>query len=110
MIQAHALDAWTAPAARSSDAFRNLLVLGGFAAPLFLFLAGAGLIISADRAHPSEWRAAAARGLNRGLVIFALAFLFRLQALIVSPGGPLLGLFRVDILNILGLSMAAAAA
>jgi uncharacterized membrane protein len=110
MIQAHVLDAWTAPTARSANAFRHLTVLGGFAAPLFLFLAGAGLMIAAGRAAPgATWRTAAAAGVRRGLLIFVLAFLFRLQALIVSPGGPLLALFRVDILNIMGLTMAAVA-
>src|SRR5262249_52468545 len=39
---------------------------------------------------------------RRGLEIFVLAFLFRLQAFAVSPGSYLVTLFRVDILNIMG--------
>jgi len=39
---------------------------------------------------------------RRGLEIFILAFLFRLQGFIVTPGAPLVSLFRVDILNIMG--------
>jgi hypothetical protein len=46
---------------------------------------------------------------RRGLEIFALAFIFRAQSFIVSPGNPLVSLLRVDILNIMGPSMAAAA-
>jgi len=67
---------------------------------LFLWLAGVGMALSAARAV--ERSAAVAAVCRRGLEIFALAFLFRLQALLVSPGGPLIGLFRVDILNIMG--------
>src|SRR5258705_178123 len=40
MIEAHTFDAWTRPTSRVGHAFRNLTVLGGFAAPLFLWLAG----------------------------------------------------------------------
>ncbi len=49
MIEAHTLDAWTRAADRSSTAFGYLIVLGGFAAPLFLWLAGLGLVLSAER-------------------------------------------------------------
>jgi len=49
MIEAHTLDAWTRPADHSTLAFRNLTVLGGFAAPLFLWLAGTALVLSAER-------------------------------------------------------------
>ena len=46
--------------------------------------------------------------LRRGIEIFILAFLFRLQAFIVSPGSSPITLFRVDILNVMGPSIAAA--
>jgi uncharacterized membrane protein len=42
---------------------------------------------------------------RRGLEIFLLAFLFRLQGFIVTPGGAPVTLFRVDVLNIMGPSM-----
>jgi uncharacterized membrane protein len=111
MILAHVLDAWTAPAARASPAYRNLIVVGGLAAPLFLFLAGVGVLASVTRASLARgWPSAARAVIVRGLTIFALAFLFRLQAFVVSPGGPWIGLLRVDILNVIGLSMVAAGA
>src|SRR5207249_198965 len=45
---------------------------------------------------------------RRGLEIFVLAFLFRLQSFIVSPGAHPVSLFRVDILNIMGPAIVAA--
>lgn len=111
MIQAHILDAWTRPAERSTPAFACLNFLGGMAAPLFLWLAGLGLVLGAERAFAStgDRAAAASRSFWRGVQIFGLAFLFRLQSFIVSPGNPLLSLLRVDILNIMGPALAGAA-
>jgi uncharacterized membrane protein len=110
MIEAHTVDAWTRLAARNTIGFRNATVLGGFAAPLFLWLAGLGVAMAAARTEQRQGRAAAAEAAcRRGLEIFVLGFLFRLQALLLTPGGALLTLFRVDILNVMGPSMIAAA-
>src|ERR1700676_4207482 len=110
MIEAHTLDAWTRPADHSTLAFGNLSVLGGFAAPLFLWLAGTALVLSAERGARRTGRpnAPALAVVRRGLEIFILAFLFRLQAFIVSPGSSVVTLFRVDILNVMGPSIVAA--
>src|SRR3954470_9569592 len=109
MIEAHTVDAWTRFDARYTPGFRNATVLGGFAAPLFLCLAGLGVAIAAARTEARHGRAAAAAAAcRRGLEIFVLAFLFRLQALLLTPGGELLTVFRVDILNVMGPSMIAA--
>lgn len=104
MIEAHTTDAWTRPASKTTIAFRNATVLGGFAAPLFLWLAGVTLVLAAARAvEKTGDRAAAVEAIvRRGLQIFILGFLFRLQAFIVSPGNALVSLFRVDILNVMG--------
>ncbi|MGH2795712.1 MAG: hypothetical protein ACRDKG_15575, partial [Actinomycetota bacterium] len=48
MIEAHTLDAWTRPADRELRAFGWSLILGGFGAPLFLFLAGVAVALSAS--------------------------------------------------------------
>ena len=111
MIHAHVLDAWTAQTERKTLAFGYLNVLGGFAAPLFLWLAGFSLMLSAARALAGgQSRSAAARVIvRRGLEIFLLAFVFRAQSFIVSPGNPLVSLLRVDILNIMGPSIVVAA-
>jgi len=51
----------------------------------------------------------AALARRRALQIFGLAFLFRLQSWLISGGDPVQALLKVDILNIMGLSMLAAA-
>jgi uncharacterized membrane protein len=104
MIEAHTLDAWTRAASRSSIAYRNATILGGFAAPLFLWLAGLAVVLSATRtaARTGNRTRAVEAICRRGLEIFILAFLFRLQAFIVTPGSHPVTIFRVDILNVMG--------
>jgi uncharacterized membrane protein len=110
MIEAHTLDAWTRMRDRGSAAFGAATVLGGFAAPMFLWLAGTSAALSAAKAARSRGRGAAVEAVSRrGLEIFVLAFLFRLQAFVLTPGGPLITVFRVDILNIMGPAIVAAA-
>jgi uncharacterized membrane protein len=106
MIEAHTLDAWTRFADRRGMAFRDATVLGGFAAPMFLWLAGLGVALAAARAAERRGqRAAIEAACRRGLEIFVLAFLFRLQAWVLTPGGHPVTIFRVDVLNIMGPSM-----
>jgi len=107
MIEAHTLDAWTRLDVRRTVAYRNATILGGFAAPFFLWLAGVSLVFAAERGGT---RGAGVRAVaRRGLEIFVLAFLFRVQGLLVTPGGPLLMIFRVDVLNVMGPAIVAAA-
>ncbi len=110
MIGAHTVDAWTRASARRSIQFHELNVLGGFAAPLFLWLAGLAVALAAARVvrRGGRRRDAAEAVCRRGLEIFILAFLFRVQAFVVSPGGHPITLFRVDILNIMGPAIVAA--
>src|SRR5262245_47012679 len=111
MIEAHTFDAWTLPASRLSQPFAYSAILGGFAAPLFLWLAGVGATLSAaSLARRTGDRGSAVRAVcTRGLEIFVLAFLFRLQSFVVTPGSYPVTLFRVDILNVMGLAIATAA-
>ena len=111
MIEAHVIDSWTGGVDRLSSGFRRSMVLGGFGAPLFLLLAGVAVALSAgSKLRRSGDIAAAARAVRwRGLEIFGLAFLFRLQAWILGWAPPRT-LLRVDILNIMGPSIAVAAA
>src|SRR5688572_22625394 len=111
MIQGHVIDSWTLAADKNLTAYRWITFIGGIAgAPLFLFLAGVALALAAasrlekGRTFPDV--AALAR--RRGWQIFGLAFLFRLQSWLIS-GGPALKLLKVDILNVMGLSMVAGA-
>jgi uncharacterized membrane protein len=110
MIEAHTLDAWTRVSDRASTAYGDAMMLAGFAAPLFLWLAGISVVLAGEAAvrRGLSRRAAAESVCRRGLEIFVLAFLFRLQAFVVSPGAHPVTLFRVDILNIMGPAIAAA--
>jgi len=111
MIEAHTIDSWTLAAERDRVAFGYAMILGGFGAPIFLFLAGVAIPLMASArmrkgATPAEAAAAVRR---RGWEIFGLAFLFRLQSLLLSGGAPLQTLLKVDILNIMGPAMVGAA-
>ena len=110
MIEAHTVDAWTKLSVRRTIPFRDATVLGGFAAPLFLWLAGLAVVLSATRIaeRTGSRRTAAEMICRRGLEIFILGFLFRLQGFIITPGSHLVTLFRVDILNIMGPAIAVA--
>ena len=110
MIEAHVLDSWTRPADHGSLLYGWSMILGGFGAPLFLFLAGVSVSLSAgSKDRRTGDPAAASRAVaRRGLQIFALAFLFRVQAMLVSWGS-WRSLLKVDILNIMGPAIAAAA-
>jgi uncharacterized membrane protein len=111
MIQGHVIDSWTLAADRRREAYHLISFVGGIGgAPLFLFLAGVALTLGAAvrfrRGRTEAEAAALAR--RRGWQIFGLAFLFRLQSWIISGGAPST-LLKVDILNVIGLSMVAAA-
>jgi uncharacterized membrane protein len=111
MIEAHVLDSWTRVDARHSPQFMWAMIVGGFGAPLFLFLAGVSVSLSAGsklRRCGSTW-ASARPVMMRGLWVFGLAFAFRLQAWILGFGPPR-SLLKVDILNIMGPAIIGAAA
>jgi uncharacterized membrane protein len=109
MVEAHTFNSWTAPSERG-DLYRLLMVVGGFGAPAFLFLAGVAMPLAiASRIRKGlDAREALRLARWRGWQVFGLAFLFRFQSWVISRG-PALTLLKVDILNILGLSMLAAA-
>jgi uncharacterized membrane protein len=111
MIEAHVFDAWTAPTWRETLVFGWSMVLGGMGAPLFLFLAGVagGLAAEATLRSTGDRRAGAGRVERRGWQIFGYAFLFRLQSWLLSRGAPLISLLKVDVLNVMGPSIAASA-
>jgi uncharacterized membrane protein len=111
MIEAHTLDAWTRLSERGNALYGWAMIVAGFAAPAFLFLAGLSMALAAGsrlrRGTTAEETASLAT--RRSLQIFGLAFLFRLQSWLISGGGPAQALLKVDILNVMGLSMLAAA-
>lgn len=110
MIEAHVIDSWTRAADRQSSKYAWSTILGGFGAPLFLFLAGVSVALSAAaKTRRLGDPALATRAVvRRGLEIFLLAFVFRVQAWVLGWGAPV-GLLKVDILNIMGPAIMAAA-
>jgi uncharacterized membrane protein len=109
MVMAHVTDAWTRPEDRDRTLYMYTVFVAGMAAPLFLFLAGLTLSMAASaRASTAGHAAAAATARWRGLQIFALAFLFRLQSQLLGWGA-LSNFLKVDILNVMGVTMTAAA-
>ena len=108
MFQTHCYDAWLGGTARQSTFFMWSQLGGTFPAPLFLFLAGISFALVTDKLlhkglAPGE---IAKKTILRGAEIFGLGLLFRVQEFVISLGwAPWSDLFRVDILNTIGLSM-----
>jgi uncharacterized membrane protein len=112
MIEWHAVDAWTAPDARATEGFRIASLVGGWAAPLFLFLAGVAVPLAGaarQRKLEVDRRSAAAALQWRGWQVFALAHLFRFQSFVFDLSAPWASILKPDILNILGLGLVATA-
>jgi uncharacterized membrane protein len=112
MILAHVVDSWTVLGpTRQTRAYFWFMVLAGMGAPLFLWLAGLAVPLAAHaRLRRGASVAEASWALQkRGWEVFGLALLFRLQAYIFSAGATLYGMLKVDILNVLGVSLVAAA-
>ena len=111
MIAGHALDAWTREADRETEAYRYAILVAGIGAPLFLFLAGIALALAAaSRLRKGQTVGAVGRAaVRRGAWILLLGFLFRLQSVLISGGSFPRSLLKVDILNVMGVSMMAAA-
>jgi uncharacterized membrane protein len=108
MFQTHGYDSWLGGAARQSRFFMYSQLGGTFPAPLFLFLAGISfaLVIEKLRRKSLSPGQIAASAIRRGARIFGFGLLFRLQEYVISWGwAPTSDLFRVDILNTIGLSM-----
>ncbi|MGC2801798.1 MAG: heparan-alpha-glucosaminide N-acetyltransferase domain-containing protein, partial [Candidatus Acidiferrum sp.] len=110
MFQTHCYDSWLSPDARNSGVYVWSQLGGTLPAPLFLFLSGISMALITERlreksATPSK---IAKTTILRGVEIFALGLLFRLQEFALGyRWSSWTDLLRVDILNILGLSMMA---
>src|SRR5437588_12252806 len=109
MFQTHCYDSWLSPAARKSSSLIIWSQLGGtLPAPLFIFLAGVSFALVTERLREKgvERHAIAKQTILRGAEIFGMGLLFRVQEFALGYlWSPWTDLLRVDILNILGLSM-----
>ncbi len=107
MFQTHGYDAWLGGSARESRFFMWSQLGGTFPAPMFLFLAGVSVALVADKLMRKDFspRQVAAKIIVRGTQVLGLALLFRLQEyLIVWGWAPWTDLFRMDILNTIGVA------
>jgi uncharacterized membrane protein len=136
MIEAHTIDAWTEAPWRGMLIFWYHQLLAGWAAPIFLFCAGLSVSLASggklrrtlssprdaaasltafapaparDTTYASAAFDAAKSMMWRGLQIWGLALLFRVQAWLLSPGATLYGILKVDILNVMGPAIGGAA-
>jgi uncharacterized membrane protein len=108
MFQYHSYDSWLNEASRKTTFWMWVQLIGGFAAPLFLFLAGVSFAIVTDKLRQRGVVAddIARKTIRRGAEIFGLGLLFRLQQWAFNwRWAPWSDLLRVDVLNTIGLSM-----
>src|ERR1700739_4675602 len=108
MFQTHCYDSWLGGSARQSKFFMYSQLGGTFPAPLFLFLAGISFALVTDKLRQKNLPPAqiASTTIRRGAEILAFGLLFRLQEYLIAWGwAPWSDLFRVDILNTIGMSM-----
>jgi uncharacterized membrane protein len=106
MLQGHVMDGWLRPQDRASEWFWLSQFLGGFPAPIFLFLVGVSLALVLDRMRAkgaSSWELAQ-KVLRRGGWILLLAYAFRVEQFLVwYPASSWSDVFRVDTLNCIAL-------
>jgi uncharacterized membrane protein len=115
MVEVHTHDAWLAPAAPRGAVHDVLRMVGGFAAPSFLFMAGLSQVLG-DTAlerrgvSPPDRRR---RAFSRALRLLVIAYAFRgaeylFGGMYQVPGG-WRDLLRVDILNVIAVGLAGSA-
>src|SRR3979411_3262886 len=108
MIQAHCYDSWLNPEARKTLLYRWSQELSTLPAPIFLFLSGVSfaLVTEGLRQKNKPGSQIFKTALLRGAEILGLGFLLRLQEFVLGyPKSPWTDLFKVDVLNILGVSI-----
>jgi uncharacterized membrane protein len=109
MFQTHCYDSWMSPEAKRSSPLMGWSRLGGtLPAPLFIFLAGVSFALVTEKLREKgiARNVIAKQTILRGGEIFGMGLLFRVQEFALGyPWSPWTDLLRVDVLNILGLSM-----
>jgi uncharacterized membrane protein len=108
MFQTHCYDSWLRPELHNSKLYKLSQLGGTLPAPLFVFLAGVSFALVTERLREKgmDRSVIARQTILRGAEIFGLGILFRVQEYALGyKWVPWTDLLRVDILNILGLSM-----
>jgi len=110
MLQGHVFQSFVKPDLRGSAAYMLSQFLGGMPPAIFLFLTGITLSFLMDsmerKGLPTRTRITGT--LRRAGYLFGIALLFRLQLWLFSwPNGAWTNLLKVDILNCMGVGIAA---
>jgi len=108
MLQGHVFQSYLKPELKESGPYLLSQFLGGMPPALFLFLTGvtlAFLMDSTERKGVAPMQRVTT-SLRRAGYLFGLAFAFRLQLWIFGLPAPWQDLFRVDVLNCMGFSIA----
>ena len=114
MVEWHTWDSWRADATAQGPVHDLMAVIGGFAAPSFLYMAGMSQLL-ADASLERKGVPVAERrrrSVRRGLWLLGVAYLFRVVEYLLGgaygvPGG-WEGIFKVDVLNVIAVSFIAA--
>jgi uncharacterized membrane protein len=108
MIQAHCYDSWLNPQARKGWLYRWSQETSTMAAPIFLFLCGVSFALVSEGLRKKNaprveiFKTAALRGTE----ILGFGLLLRVQEFVLGiPKAPWTDMLRVDVLNILGISI-----
>ena len=108
MFQTHCYASWLKPELQEKPFAKWSQLLGSLPAPLFLFLAGVSVALTTQKLREKGLARTevAKQTIYRGGEIFGLGLLFRIQEYALGHKWvPWTDLLRVDILNLLGLSM-----
>lgn len=111
MVEVHVVDAWLARGTPPSALRDVLMMVGGFAAPSFLFLAGLSQALNDGRLAGKGLSSIDRRwiALKRAAWLLGVAYLFRvgeyfLGGMFLVPGG-WRDILRVDILNVIAVGL-----
>jgi uncharacterized membrane protein len=115
MVEWHTYDSWRADAVAQGPGHSILAVIGGFAAPSFLYMAGLSQLL-ADGALERKGLPAAERrkrAVGRALWLLGVAYLFRLAEYLLGGAYRVAGgwesILKVDVLNVIAVSLLATA-
>lgn len=111
MIEWHTYDSWRLDSVASGTGHELLNLIGGFAAPSFLYMAGMSQLLG-DAAQERKGIPVGARRsgtVRRALWLLGVAYLFRIVEFVLGgafrvPGG-WEGILKVDVLNVIAISL-----
>ena len=108
MLQGHVFQSYLKPELRDRGPYMLSQFVGGMPPALFLFLTGVTLAFLMDSTERKGVKPVerVTTSLRRAGYLFGLAFAFRLQLWIFGLPAPWQDLFRVDVLNCMGFSIA----